>query len=364
MNTAFLSLGGNLGNRKLYLEKALSGIEEKCGNVTKTSGVYETQAWGSSSKKKYYNMVVKLLTPLSAKELLSELKEIEKKLGRIRTKNQYADRTIDLDILFFNSEVIIERNLRIPHPRLHERKFVLIPLAEIEGSFVHPLRKKTIDNLLKKCEDPLTVNYLGSLRKPRYICIEGNIGSGKTTLSMALSKKIKARFLAENFEQNNLLPLFYSEPKTYAFPLEYSFLISRYEQISEALKAGSGLIISDFTIFKSLWFAKVNLHKKEFKLFQKHFDALAGQLPQPDAIIYLTTSTSNLMKNINKRGRKYEQHLRSGYLRCLEKEYKKGIPIISNKQMHLNIRKYRGAWDEITLDRIEEFLDKIFVRSR
>jgi len=158
MNVVYLCLGGNLGNREVNLTTAILKITQFCGNLLAQSSVYETNAWGTSSTLKYLNQVIKIETNLSANNLLSALLLIEATLGRARTQNQYADRTIDIDIIFFNDDVIITPNLQIPHPRLHLRNFVLKPLAEINETIFHPILKKTIKQLALQCPDNNIVN--------------------------------------------------------------------------------------------------------------------------------------------------------------------------------------------------------------
>jgi deoxyguanosine kinase len=154
-----------------------------------------------------------------------------------------------------------------------------------------------------------------------FICIEGNIGSGKTTLALALAKKLKATYLPEQFEENTLLPLFYNDPKTYAFPTEYSFLIDRQKQLSNYFSSvkKNSVTVSDFHFDKCLCFARANLTGKDFLFFKKHFKPLRKTIPTPDLVVYLDTSTDKLMKNIAKRGRKIEKSLKETYLQKLKK---------------------------------------------
>ena len=355
MNIAFLGLGGNIGDRRANLNKALKAIEKQCGTLLKTSKHYQTQAWGISSDKKYLNQVIKLETPLGAQELLKALLGIEKKLGRIRTDDQNSDRTIDLDILFYNSEIIDETAIQVPHPRMHLRKFVLVPLVEIEKDLLHPQFKKTMKQLLTLTKDKLEVTVLEEKKQLRYICIEGNLASGTSTLAKALAKRLKTSYLAEEFEQNHLLPLFYKDPAFYAFPLEYSFLISRFEQLSKHFEHHTALVISDFSVFKSLWFAKVNLKSKEYTLFEKHFMALASQIPKPDLFVYLRTNKTNLNINIKKRGRPYEQKISKGYLDSIEKQYERGY-----KAFELNIKKYHKGLEKELMKHIENYVKENF----
>ncbi|MGZ3919748.1 MAG: 2-amino-4-hydroxy-6-hydroxymethyldihydropteridine diphosphokinase [Bacteroidia bacterium] len=322
MNEVFLCLGGNLGDRMQNLNTAKALIAEGCGKITSQSKIYETDAWGSQSKNKFLNQVIKVNTKDKVEILLIKLLLIEKRLGRTRTRHKNGDRTVDIDILFYNKEHITTEDIEIPHPRLHLRKFVLKPLADIAADFIHPVFNKTISALLKECKDTLKVKAVPQVN---YICIEGNIGSGKTTLAKELAAKLGAGFLPEQFEQNDLLPLFYSKPQLYSFPLEYSFMLNRFQHITDAFKNRKGLVVSDYSIYKCLWFAKVNLSSKDYLFFKKHFHALESQLPKPDLIVYLDTSTKNLKKNIRTRGRAFEQDIKPSYLNEVAEHYLKGL---------------------------------------
>jgi 2-amino-4-hydroxy-6-hydroxymethyldihydropteridine diphosphokinase len=156
MNTAYLLIGGNLGNREYNLETARELIEEECGAVPLQSSIYETAAWGPVSQPDYLNQVLKLETTLAPRRLMKTLLGIENEMGRQR-EERFAARTIDLDILFFNNLTIDEEGLIIPHPRLYTRRFVLVPLAEIAPTLVHPILLKTAKELLVQCTDPLNV---------------------------------------------------------------------------------------------------------------------------------------------------------------------------------------------------------------
>ncbi len=157
MNIVFLCLGGNLGNREANLSLAIAEIKQQCGKISAQSSIYQTEAWGSSSQLKYLNQVIQIQTAYSPEQLLKTLLSIEKSFGRERISNQNADRTIDIDILFFNDEIIETNILQIPHPRLHLRNFVLQPLKSINEDFFHPKLKKTIKELALQCTDSLKV---------------------------------------------------------------------------------------------------------------------------------------------------------------------------------------------------------------
>ncbi len=197
-------------------------------------------------------------------------------------------------------------------------------------------------------------------QKPKYICIEGNIGSGKSTLAKALAKKLKAIYLPEAFEENALLPLFYKDSKQFAFPLEYSFLINRFQQLNNILNNNKKIIIADYSFYKCLWFAKINLSKNDFIFFEKHFYAVLNQLPKPDVIIHLNTNIKNLKQNIKKRGRHYEQSITGDYLQQITKQYSKGIKKIKvDNILQLNIKTYDVNLETDAINYIISFLNKL-----
>lgn len=347
-------MGGNLGDRMQNLNTAKALIAEGCGKISALSKIYETEAWGSNSQNKFLNQVIKIKTRSSAPELLAKLLNIEKKLGRIRTRNKNCDRIIDIDILFYNKEHIVSKSIEIPHPRLHLRKFVLKPLSDIDKDFIHPVLNKSIKELLEVCEDTLKVKPVNQIH---YICIEGNIGSGKTTLAKALATKLNSGFLPEEFEKNDLLPLFYSNPEVYAFPLEYSFMLNRFQHIINAFKPGKNLMVSDYSIYKCLWFAKVNLGKKDYAFFKKHFQAIESQLPKPDLIIYLDTSTKNLKKNIKARGRVYEQKIPESYLEKVGEQYLKGLEKLDYvEKLIIPVKNYTSELNNELIKTIKNYI--------
>lgn len=346
MNKAFLCIGGNLGDRQKLIKSCCVLLEKSCGKITAHSKIYETEAWGSDSKNKFLNQVLILQTEFNHGELMKKLLSIEKKLGRKRTSAKNSDRLMDIDILFFNKSIIKTKLVQIPHPRLHLRNFVLKPLMDVDKNFVHPVFKQKIKDIYKKSKDKLKVT---EYKTAKYICIEGNIGSGKTTLAKELAANLKAGMLPEKFEKNDLLPLFYKFPQTFAFPLEYSFLLARYQQITDAFKQPEKIIVSDYSIYKCYWFAKINLGKKDFKFFSKHFRVIENRLPKPDLIVHLDTSVKNLQKNIKIRGRAYEMALSPKYLQNIGKEYEKGLKTLNNVPvLRFKIAQYKpGIYKEL-----------------
>lgn len=158
MKKVFIGIGSNLGNRAENLREAKSMIGELIGPVVSESPVYETEPWGFESDNEFLNMVLCAETDLSPSGLLGRILMIESQLGRIRSEARYSSRNIDIDILLYNSEIINETALIIPHPRMHERRFVLVPLNEIASELKHPVLKKSIKALLEECKDSSKVN--------------------------------------------------------------------------------------------------------------------------------------------------------------------------------------------------------------
>jgi 2-amino-4-hydroxy-6-hydroxymethyldihydropteridine diphosphokinase len=159
MNGIYFIIGGNLGDRLALIEECKQKIKKILGPILRSSSIYESESWGETNNPNYLNQVLFIESKFSAKEVLEKALEIEKELGRTRDK-KWESRLIDIDILFFNDEIIEEKNLKIPHPHLQNRKFVLVPLNEIASEFVHPVLKTTISNLLDNCSDNLKVSNL------------------------------------------------------------------------------------------------------------------------------------------------------------------------------------------------------------
>jgi 2-amino-4-hydroxy-6-hydroxymethyldihydropteridine diphosphokinase len=159
MNQTYLLIGGNLGNRLENLAESRRLIEANAGQVSKSSSLYETEAWGMEDQPAFLNQVLRLDTELDPRQLLATILDIEHQMGRERIQ-KFGPRSIDIDILFFNDAIIDEPGLSIPHPQLHLRRFTLDPLNEIASSFLHPVLKKSVSALLKECPDQLAVKKL------------------------------------------------------------------------------------------------------------------------------------------------------------------------------------------------------------
>ncbi|GAC1440847.1 MAG: 2-amino-4-hydroxy-6-hydroxymethyldihydropteridine diphosphokinase [Sediminibacterium sp.] len=156
MNTAYLLIGGNMGNRAAYLQQATSLITRSCGTIIHQSAIYETAAWGITAQPSFYNQALALRTKLAPEKLMQQLLLIEGIMGRKRGIKM-GPRIIDLDILLIDQRVMRSPLLTIPHPELPNRRFALMPLAEIAPALVHPVLQKNIGQLLQECRDELNV---------------------------------------------------------------------------------------------------------------------------------------------------------------------------------------------------------------
>ena len=156
MPNAYILTGTNLGNRLQYLQTAAANIQQDCGNIISISSVYETAAWGKTNQPSFLNQAIHLNTALHPETLLEKLLSIEAEMGRVR-EEKYGPRTIDIDILLYEELQLNKLSLQIPHPQLHNRKFALMPLAEIAPKLIHPVFHNSIVELLNLCTDPLAV---------------------------------------------------------------------------------------------------------------------------------------------------------------------------------------------------------------
>lgn len=159
-STAYLLLGGNLGNREANLKKAIELLNDKIGKVIAISSLYETAAWGKTDQPAFLNQAIALQTNLSALEVLDLALGIEQELGRVR-KDKWGERLIDIDLILFGDQIInIPDKLQVPHPHMQSRKFVMEPLAEIAPEVVHPILGETILSISRNIDDPLEVKKL------------------------------------------------------------------------------------------------------------------------------------------------------------------------------------------------------------
>jgi 2-amino-4-hydroxy-6-hydroxymethyldihydropteridine diphosphokinase len=308
-------------------------IHQEVGTVIRVSKLYETPAWGFESDA-FYNCALLLHTTSSAQKILNQVLKVEKHLGRIRSNQErYQARIIDIDLIVFDDEIIDSEKLKIPHPLMQNRNFVLLPLQDLKLDWKHPVFHKSISELLAISPDDSVYTVVQDLKNPlgeivlenfNYIAFEGNIGAGKTTLVQKIAEDFNAKMVLERFADNPFLPKFYKDQNRYAFPLEMSFLADRYQQLSDDLAQFDlfkDFIVADYHIFKSLIFAKITLAEDEYRLYRNLFDIIYKEMPKPDLYVYLYQNSERLLQNIKKRGRNYEQNIEAEYLDKINNGY-------------------------------------------
>jgi 2-amino-4-hydroxy-6-hydroxymethyldihydropteridine diphosphokinase len=369
-HTVYIALGSNKGDKFKHLQDAIDAIHLDVGNIISISRVYRSEAVGFKGDD-FYNACIGIETDLEPRKLLEALLSIETKLGRVRSKKKgYRDRSIDIDILLYEEEIIKTKKLKVPHPEMHKRPFVLAPLSSIASDQTHPKFNKDIAQLLGEYDAENDLELINIwLKNPsktfsfanyNYIAIEGNIGAGKTSLATRISHDFNAKLILERFADNPFLPKFYKDAQRYAFPLEMSFLADRYQQISDDLSQldlFKDFIISDYDVFKSLIFSKITLQEDEFNLYRKLFFLMYKDIAKPDLYVYLYQDTERLQRNIKNRGRDYEQEIESeyldkinaGYLDFIKTQSEFNIKIIdiSDKDFVENRRDYISILEEI-----------------
>ncbi len=329
-----IALGSNKGDKFKNLQHAIDAIHIKIGHIIRISKIYKSPAFGFEGED-FFNACLVLESHLRPEAVLRELLVIETALGRLRThKNTYEARTIDLDIIFAEAQIVDSKTLQIPHPEMYKRRFVVQPLNDIAPNVEHPKLNRKVSVLLDECEDesvlePVKIWLKNPIKKYNfstynYIAIEGNIGAGKTSLATKMSHDFNAKLILERFADNPFLPKFYEDAQRYAFTLEMSFLADRYQQISEDLSQldlFKDFIISDYDVFKSLIFSKVTLAEDEFKLYRKLFYLMYKDIAKPELYVYLYQNTERLQQNIKNRGREYEQNIENEYLEKINTGY-------------------------------------------
>ena len=197
--------------------------------------------------------------------------------------------------------------------------------------------------------------------KYNFITIEGNIGAGKTTLAHLLSKHYNARLILEQFADNPFLPKFYESPQQYAFPLELFFMAERFKQLKELIQQKDlfqNVTISDYLFTKCLLFAKINLPKDEFRLYQRLFEIMQHQVVQPDIVIYLHAPVQKLQQNIRRRNRSYEQKISDDYLFTIQETYTNYIKQHNIKALFVDASQSDFLGNEQHLQTITDALDK------
>ena len=329
MTLAAIALGANLGPARANVARAIDRVAAlDATRLRARSSLYRSRAEGPPGQPDYVNAVVLVETRLAPLDLLAELQRVEQAFGRERTE-RWGPRTLDLDILTYGDRVMDDRRLAVPHPRAHQRCFVLKPLAEIAPDLVVPGRgpvSRLLENLPgadacrrldeKKPAVPETV-------RSGYFVIEGPVGVGKTSLAGKLAANLSCRLVLEQVDDNPFLERFYQDIENMALPTQLYFLMSRLRQLEEIRQADlfAETTVSDFLLEKDRLFARLTLDDRQFELYRRIYEALSVSQVTPDLVIYLQAPVEVLMRRIDKRGRRFERMIDEDYLHRLSAAY-------------------------------------------
>ena len=311
---AYIGLGSNLGDRRRYIKCALKMLAEtRHIHVSGVSNIIETKPLGQIDQPNYLNAVAEIKTTLTAQSLHRTLTRIEKALGRVK-REKWAPRTIDLDLLLFDQEIINLPRLIVPHPQMHLRSFVLKGLRQFDGSLLHPVIKEPVSELANRlggCDFVLNPGV------PQLISIAGVIGVGKTTLAKKLAKRLRCKLLLEPYDKNPFLPEVYAGKKELALNSQLYFLTARTKQLNrDALQSGR-IIVSDYFFDKELIYADLLLNSQQLPLYKKIYPQFAEKVAPPVLLIYLQDSSDKCLQRIHKRNRPYEQRIQLQFLDAL-----------------------------------------------
>lgn len=314
----FIGLGSNLGDRNANLRAALDALNaHPAVRVAQVSTFYETTPLGSTEQPDYVNAVAALETSLEAGALLSLMRNIENRLGRVRSE-RWQPRTIDLDLLLFDQLVVATPELTIPHPQMHLRSFVLRGLCELEPDVVHPVLRQSVAELYHRLNKH---DFFLDAARPQLISIAGLIGVGKTTLASRLAECLDAKLIVEKYDDNPYLAEVYAGRKDMALDSELFFLSSSATQLRrDRLKPGSRYV-SDYVFDKALIYASSWLDVDDLELYRKHFACVNQEVAEPVLAIYLNDGVQQCLERIHRRNRPYEQKIEPAFLTELSQKY-------------------------------------------
>lgn len=341
--TYYIGIGSNLGFRHDNILKSVFLMKTFISEKACLSSLYTSKPQGFSSRNKFLNAVLEVKSPSSPDKILEILRKTEHLVCPYNTKRtqkgNYHDRYIDLDILFYDGPPVISDHLTIPHPKLTERDFALLPLLELNSALHHPLTGTPLQNYLRKKNSLKIWKQAGQ----KIVCVEGNIGAGKTTLIRSLNIPDSIRIF-EEFHQNPWLKKFYAFPEKFAFRTEKWFLKNRTNTWSRILPTKSRWILSDYVYLKTLVFAETNLNPSEKEKFLRLWNQSLFHIPQPDLIIYIHRPVPKLLHHISQRNRIGEKAISPQYLETIHMHYLE----LFQKFPHIPVKKISGLkTDEI-----------------
>ncbi|MCY2930458.1 MAG: 2-amino-4-hydroxy-6-hydroxymethyldihydropteridine diphosphokinase [Planctomycetota bacterium] len=328
-SVAYIGLGSNLGDQAATLMRAVLMLDQAEGvHVRRISQLIRTEAVGGpANQPAYVNGAAEIETSLAPGELLGVLQSIESALGRDRRREpRWGPRTCDLDVLLIGEEVVATPTLTVPHPRMHERLFVLEPLASIAPQALHPGQGRTVSELLAdaRAAGPAPARPTpppGTRGQAKLVSLIGPVASGKTTLAELLAMELPAALILEDFEGNPFLPESYVGETSARLPAQLYYLMSRVKQLARTTWPEEGVAVADYGLCQDRLFARMRLPAEEFPLYEQLWEKLSPLAHAADLLISLDCPEEFLLARIAQRGRGFERAIDAEFLAAQRAAY-------------------------------------------
>lgn len=312
---SYIALGSNLGQKGQNIKKALEALAaDESIKLCRSSSIIESAPLAGRKQPNYLNCVTQIVTELSADALLKALKKIELSLGRKEPKEEWANRTIDLDILLFGGKTIRTSDLVIPHRQMHLRSFVLDGLCELTPHLIHPVLGENVSVLRDRLGGK---DFYFDLDRRQLVSIAGVIGAGKTTLAAGLSDEFGFQQVKEAYETNPFMKRVYAGDKTVALDSQLYFLLSRCEQMKLEDLAPGQVAVSDYIMDKELIYANLWLDSVQLKMYEEINKVMSKVVTEPVLAVYLRLAPAKCLERIKNRHRPYEQKIGLQFLEAL-----------------------------------------------
>ncbi len=315
---AYIGLGSNVGDCENNLRAALSALEGHPDiSLVETSSFYQTQPLGLKGHPDFLNGVVKVKTRWGAQELFEHMQAVEQRMGRQRSR-RWEPRIIDLDLLLFGNQRIDQPELKVPHPQMHLRNFVLRGLCELDPDLKHPVLKQSMAQLADRLNGR---DFRLNSAKPQLVSIAGVIGVGKTTLAAGLARRLGAKFIPEQYDNNPFLADVYAGHRELALDSELFFLSSSASQLRKGALTAGGWYVSDYVFDKAMIYASGWLEGNDLAVYKEHYQSVRSDIAHPVLIIVMQDSAENCLDRIHRRNRPYEQRIETAFLEHLARGF-------------------------------------------